>query len=127
MKTCKNCKWWGKVFEGTCDFVETIHAENPLTGFFVVADARDDTGLSARLLTRPDFGCVNFTKLERKRAMYQRKTRDEFEIQGNYGYGNGWECLITEETREAARGQLKCYQENEPGTAHRIKCVRVQI
>ena len=57
--------------------------------------------------------------------MYKRKTKDEWEIQGNYGHG--WEMVTTEETYRQAREQLKCYRENEPGTPHRIKCVRVAI
>lgn len=49
----------------------------------------------------------------------------EYEIQGNYGYGNGYECLTTEASRAEARVQLKCYQDNEPGLPLRIKKVRV--
>lgn len=51
---------------------------------------------------------------------YIRKTRDYFELQGNYGYGHGWECLTAELTIRAARDQRKCYRENEPGTPTRI-------
>ena len=50
-------------------------------------------------------------------------TMYEYEIQGNYG--QGWECVTTEETRQAARDQLKCYNENEPN-AHRIVKKRVK-
>jgi hypothetical protein len=57
--------------------------------------------------------------------MYQRKTRDVYEIQGDYGYG--WEYLCEEETRKDAREQLKCYNENEPQYEHRIKKRRVRI
>jgi len=42
--------------------------------------------------------------------MYQRKTIDEWEIQGNNGYG--WECETTEGTLKEARDQAKCYREN---------------
>jgi len=31
---------------------------------------------------------------------YQRKTTDEYEIQGNYGYNYGFECVTTEATRK---------------------------
>ena len=41
---------------------------------------------------------------------YIRKTRDEYEIQGNNGYG--WECETAEETRKDAKAQAKCYREN---------------
>lgn len=48
-----------------------------------------------------------------------RKTRDEFEIQGNYGYG--WETVVTEENAAVAREQLNIYNANEPRYPHRIK------
>ena len=51
--------------------------------------------------------------------MYQRKTIDEYELQGHYGFG--WECLTTEETRKAAREQLKCYRDNEGGIYRIVK------
>ena len=41
---------------------------------------------------------------------YIRKTRDEYEIQGNCGYG--WEVETTEETWKDAKAQAKCYREN---------------
>ncbi len=57
--------------------------------------------------------------------MYVRKTIDTFEVQGNYGYGHGWECLCAEMTRKAALANLRLYRENEPGVAFRIKTVRI--
>lgn len=57
---------------------------------------------------------------------YKRKTEDEFEIQ-SYTPQGGWELATTEVTRRDAREQLKCYRENEPGTAHRIVKKRVPI
>lgn len=56
---------------------------------------------------------------------YTRKTIDEYEIQGNYGYGQGFECVTTEETWKAAKEQLKCYRENEPGIPFKIVKKRV--
>ena len=53
---------------------------------------------------------------------YQRKTYDEWEVQGNYGYG--WEMVTTEETRADAKAMLRCYNENEPKYEHRIKKFR---
>lgn len=50
---------------------------------------------------------------------YTRKTRDEFEIQGNYGYG--WETIATEENAAVARAHLNIYNANEPQYKHRIK------
>lgn len=55
--------------------------------------------------------------------MYTRKTVDEYEIQGNYG--QGWEMVTVEETKKAAKDQLKCYNENE-SYPHRIVKKRVK-
>jgi hypothetical protein len=58
---------------------------------------------------------------------YKRKTIDEYEIQGNYGYGYGFECVTTEETRQAAKEQIRCYRENEPGISFRIVKKRIKL
>lgn len=42
---------------------------------------------------------------------YIRKTIDEWEVQGHYGYG--WECVTTEENRREAIERLKEYRANE--------------
>lgn len=55
---------------------------------------------------------------------YTRKTRDEYELQGDYG--QGWECLTTEDTRSEARARLREYAANEGGS-YRIKARRVRI
>ena len=47
-----------------------------------------------------------------------------YELQGNYGYGDGWECLTTETTKKEILQRKKEYEENEPGTPLRIKKVR---
>jgi hypothetical protein len=57
----------------------------------------------------------------------QRKTRDVYDIQGDYGYGHGWETLCAEETYREARAQVRCYRENEPGVPFRIKLTRERI
>jgi len=44
--------------------------------------------------------------------MYQRKTKDEFQIQVNYGYGDGWEYEISEDSRKEGMQRLKEYREN---------------
>ena len=41
---------------------------------------------------------------------YQRKTRDRWDIETNYGYG--WETENSEYTREDARRSLREYREN---------------
>jgi len=43
-----------------------------------------------------------------------------FVIQGNYGYGDGWEDLTAAEDYREARGYLKDYRENEPDVSHRM-------
>ena len=61
MGRCKNCRWWGRDWEGVCDFVNTIMAdEDTATMFVVEATAADDTGLEAVLKTGPEFGCIHF-------------------------------------------------------------------
>ena len=50
-----------------------------------------------------------------------RKTRDEYVLQGNYGYGHGWEDLTAENTLTEIRQRLKEYRENEGGTYRTIK------
>lgn len=48
------------------------------------------------------------------------------EIQGNYGYGHGFETLTTFAKSEGklARAELRNYRENEPYAAHRLVSVR---
>lgn len=58
---------------------------------------------------------------------YQRKTRDEWEVQGNYGYGHGYECVASELTLDLARQRLKEYKDNQPEAQFRVKLVRVKI
>lgn len=56
---------------------------------------------------------------------YQRKTRDVFDIRGNYGHG--WETVTAETTRPAARERLREYRENEPGVAFCIVKTREPV
>lgn len=58
---------------------------------------------------------------------YQRKTQDVYEIQGNYGYGYGFECVNTETTRLKAKKSVREYRENEKGTTFRIVKKRIKI
>lgn len=44
---------------------------------------------------------------------YERKTRDEYEIVTNYGYG--WEVELTEDTAEEARERKREYLDNAKG------------
>lgn len=56
--------------------------------------------------------------------MYQRKTTDEYIVQGNYG--NGWDDLTTEVSKEDAKATRRTYDENEKCVAHRIIKRRVR-
>lgn len=58
---------------------------------------------------------------------YQRKTQDVYEIQGNYGYGHGFECVNTETTMFDARRSMRKYRENEKGTTFRIVKKRIKV
>lgn len=56
---------------------------------------------------------------------YKRKTRDYWDIQGNYG--QGWEVVTAADTWKEARQYLKEYRENEPGIAFRARKKRERI
>ena len=58
---------------------------------------------------------------------YVRKTKDEYQLLANYGYGDGWEYVISEDTMSEARKRKKEYMENQPKCLYRIKKVRVPI
>ena len=55
---------------------------------------------------------------------YVRKTHDEWELWGDYGYGPDY--ILTELSYKDAREQLRCYNENEPSVRHWIKKIRVK-
>ncbi len=50
-----------------------------------------------------------------------RKTRTDIILQGNYGYGDGWEDLVAESTWKEARQRKKEYQDNESGNYRIIR------
>jgi hypothetical protein len=56
---------------------------------------------------------------------YKRKTVDEFQIHGNYGYGHGFEEVTAESTRKEALDRLREYRENEPGIPFKLVTKRV--
>lgn len=58
---------------------------------------------------------------------YVRKTRDRFDVEVNYGYGHGYECVTSETTRGEARARLREYRENEPGFPMRMRKRRERI
>ena len=55
---------------------------------------------------------------------YQRKTRDEWHTQGDYGLG--WETVTIDSTYAEAKQMLRDYRENEPQYLHRIIKKRVR-
>lgn len=57
--------------------------------------------------------------------MRQRKTEDEWTIQGNYCNGNGWEDLCCETSWKDARNNVRLYRQEEPGVVFRVKRKRV--
>ena len=56
---------------------------------------------------------------------YIRKTEDEYEIQGNYGYG--YECVNTETTLKDARRSIREYKENERSIPFKVVKKRVKL
>jgi hypothetical protein len=43
---------------------------------------------------------------------YKRKTRDEWRLEVNYGFGHGWEHEISEYSKSEARTRLREYRAN---------------
>ena len=52
-------------------------------------------------------------------SKYVRKTKDEYQIQGNCGYG--WDVETYEETYKEAKDQAKCYRDNVSNAIRIIK------
>jgi hypothetical protein len=59
--------------------------------------------------------------------MYTRKTKDEYQIKGDYGYGHGFEEVCSEDTKPEAIKRLKEYRQNEPGTPFKIVKKRIKV
>lgn len=58
---------------------------------------------------------------------YVRKTKDEYYLLCNYGYGDGWEVVLTEETLKEAKERKKEYVENMPQYPYKIVKKRVKL
>lgn len=58
--------------------------------------------------------------------MYKRKTKDVYKLMCNFGYGDGWEEILEEDTYKAAKEQLKTYRENQPEFSYKIIKKRVK-
>lgn len=50
----------------------------------------------------------------------------EYELQCNYGYGDGWECVCSEDTRKEIKQRENEYRENMPEYPYRIRRVRIK-
>jgi hypothetical protein len=57
----------------------------------------------------------------------QAQTETIYILQGNYGYGHGWEDLTAEAMRKEARQQLRTYYDNAPEGVYRTIARRVWI
>ena len=51
---------------------------------------------------------------------YIRKTRDLYVVQGNYGYGDGFEDLTQSYDRKEAKDDLKAYKQNEGKAEYKL-------
>ena len=58
--------------------------------------------------------------------MYVRKTYDEYVLETNYGYGYGWEEVLTESAYDEIVERKREYQENMPQYPYRIRKRRVK-
>ncbi len=58
---------------------------------------------------------------------YIRKTKDEYVLLANYGYGHGFEEEITESTYKEIKDRLKEYRTNAPEYSYKYKKIRVKI
>lgn len=58
---------------------------------------------------------------------YIRKTKDEYQLLCNYGYGDGWEYVTAEDTMGAIKQRKKEYVENMPQYQYKIVKKRIPI
>ena len=70
MGNCKNCRNWS-IANHICnaaDWLDEVKYDSnmPLATFGVFGEAHDDSGLHVVLKTGPDFGCIQFKKLNSK-------------------------------------------------------------
>ena len=58
-------------------------------------------------------------------SAYVRRTRDEWQLWGNYG--PGMEEVCGADSYREARELVKCYRENEPGVPFRLRKMRIPL
>ena len=56
---------------------------------------------------------------------YQRKTRDECDLLGNYG--DGWDRLVTEDSYSEIKKRYREYVENQPVIPYKIVKHRIPL
>lgn len=59
--------------------------------------------------------------------MRVRKTRDVYDVRGDYGYGHGFETVTAETELREAKARLREYRENEPGVPFKLVTRRERI
>lgn len=83
-----------------------------------------DSGIISTTQTNNPAGKAGRNELEVNRMAHTRKTKDEYQIWSNYGYG--WECECTAEDMQDGRRLLKEYRENGSGV-YELKKKRVPL
>lgn len=58
---------------------------------------------------------------------YVRKTKDVYRLLCDYGYGDGYECILEEDNLREAKKRKREYEENAPQYSYKIKKVRERI
>lgn len=58
---------------------------------------------------------------------YQRKTKDEYWLMANYGYGHGWEEVLAEDTKAEAFKRKREYERNQPEYRYKVVKKRIKI
>ena len=58
---------------------------------------------------------------------YIRKTKDEYQLLCNYGYGDGWEVVLAEDNIKEAKLRLKEYRENIPQYPYKVVKKRIPL
>ena len=66
---CEDCKFWKKpeIWWSKRNYCDRVDRYNSETIFEIHVKVSDDTGLSTKLETGPDFGCVLFEQKGKKK------------------------------------------------------------
>lgn len=108
----------------------SIELDGPLTVEAIAKIAKECTysydlstkpAVAERLVTELNAGEEAEHGWTRWKVSFWRDDEPAYDVQGNYGYGHGWEAVTTEPSKEEARATMRVYQENEPGIPFRIR------